>query len=170
MKKLKFGNARKVLDVSGKSKILKNNILNDVSNIEGELELKIYFEAEDKMGLNVKTVTVPFISKLTASSQLHAIVNTLEFDLNNGNVIVQGNISIVESNFQRQKINIVQDVTKKELSNEKDYSMIVYSIKPNDTLWDVSKKFRVKQENIISSNNLEDPYVLKSGEKMYIVR
>lgn len=51
-----------------------------------------------------------------------------------------------------------------------DYSMIVYSVKKDDSLWNISKKFRVKQENVIKSNNLEEPYYLKPGEKIYIVR
>ena len=67
-------------------------------------------------------------------------------------------------------IKIVQDVTQKEIANESDYSMVVYSVKSNDTLWNISKKFRVKQDNIIKSNSLEEPYELNAGDKMYIVK
>lgn len=168
--KIELENARKVIDVFGKSKILKNTISNNMSNIEGELELKIYYEPENKIGLNVKTVTIPFISKVSEQDEIISNIQNIDFDFNNNSLIVKGKIGIVDNNVSKNKINIVQNVTKKELSNYEDYSMIVYCIKPNDTLWDISKKFRVKQENIISSNDLEAPYNLKFGEKMYIIR
>ena len=69
-----------------------------------------------------------------------------------------------------QTISVVQDVIKREIENKDDYGIIVYNIRKNDNLWNVSKKFRVKQENVIKINNLEEPYKLKSGSKIYIVK
>lgn len=69
-----------------------------------------------------------------------------------------------------ETIRIVQNVVKKEALEGEEYSMVVYSVKKNDTLWDVSKKFNIKQESVINSNNLEEPYSLRTGEKIYIVR
>ena len=79
-------------------------------------------------------------------------------------------IEITDNEGNMENINIVQNVTKKYLFPKNDYSMVVYTVKKNDSLWDISKKFKVKQENIINSNQLEEPYYLKSGEKIYIVR
>ena len=142
-----------------------------MSNIEGEVELKIYYELEGKIGLNIKEVTIPFITKVQASNDFNSIIDNIEFDLNEGTVIIKCIVYIEENNLQGNKIDVVQNVIKKELvNNENDYSMIVYNIKPNDTLWDIAKKFRVKQENIINYNELEEPYTLKFGEKMYIIR
>ena len=59
---------------------------------------------------------------------------------------------------------------QKNLVIEDEYGMIVYSVKKNDSLWNVAKKFRVKQESIIHSNELEEPYNLNYGEKIYIIR
>ena len=145
-------------------------MLNGNSNIEGEIELKIYFESEEKIGLEIKTITIPFISKISESNDPISRVDNLEFDFDNNFVFVKGQVSIIESNFSKNRINIVQDVTQKEVTNSDDYSIVIYSVKQNDTLWDVSKKFKVRQENVISSNNLEEPYLLNPGEKIYIVR
>ena len=117
-----------------------------------------------------KNITVPFISKVTAQDEIISNVQDIQFDYNGNTLIVKGKIGIQENNISNNKINIVQNVTKKDRENKDEYSIIVYSIKSNDTLWDISKKFRVKQENIINSNDLEEPYNLKFGEKMYIVR
>ena len=80
------------------------------------------------------------------------------------------NTAEIEIGDDNRIVRVVQNVTKKENLPEETFSMVVYSIKKEDTLWNVSKKFRVKQENIIKSNNLEEPYDLKAGEKLYILR
>ena len=80
-------------------------------------------------------------------------------------------IDIADSTDNKSKtIKIVQNVRKKEELVGNSYSIVVYTVKKNDTLWEVSKKFKIKQESVISSNDLEEPYNLKSGEKLYIVR
>ena len=168
--KIKLENAKKVIDVYGKSKILKNTISNNMSNIEGEIELKIYYEEENKLGLSVQTSAVPFICKVQAQNEFVSSFEDIEFELNGGELLIKGRVKILDDNLKKNKINIVQSVTKKEILNKEDYGIIVYNIKQNDTIWDISKKFRVKQENIINSNNLEEPYTLKTGEKMYIIR
>ncbi|MBR1540036.1 MAG: DUF3794 domain-containing protein [Clostridia bacterium] len=79
-------------------------------------------------------------------------------------------IEIASSNNETETIKIVQNVSKKEISNQEEYSMVVYCVKKNDSLWDISKRFRVNQENIIKSNGLEEPYNLRVGEKIYVIR
>ena len=168
--KIDFESVRKVIDVFGKSKILKNTISNEESNLEGEVELKIYYESENKIGLNIKTINIPFICKTAFQDEFYSSLENLEYDLNDRTLIVKSKVVIRENKTSQNKINVVQGVVKKETTNRDDYSMIVYNVKKNDTLWDISKKFRVKQENIIASNELEEPYNLKFGEKMYIIR
>ena len=154
-------NIRKVIDVYGSCKSLNEN--------EGELYLKIYYESENKMGLNVKNVTVPVILK-SSENKTKTRVENLEFDLNSETIIVHGKILLEKNSSENKMIRVVQDITKKEVSQKDEYSMIVYSVKKNDTLWEVAKKFKVKQENIINSNELNEPYDLKLGEKIYIIR
>ena len=47
--------------------------------------------------------------------------------------------------------------------------MIVYVVKPNDTLWSIAKKNKTTIENIKLLNNLENNNI-KQGEKLYIER
>ena len=154
-------NASRVIDIFGKSKIIKEK--------EGEIELTIYFEKENKIGLNVKEVKIPFIFK-SNSNDILTKLEQLEYDLNDNQVMIKGEIKVSQINSKTQVIQVVQNVTKKDVLQEKEDSMIVYSVKKSDTLWDISKKFRVNQENIIKSNELEEPYHLNFGEKIYIVK
>ena len=47
--------------------------------------------------------------------------------------------------------------------------MVIYFVKPNDSVWDIAKKFKVSSESIINLNNLEDGNIF-SGEKLYIMK
>ena len=99
----------------------------------------------------------------TIVNDLYSLRYSLEFD--------SKEIDIADSTDNKSKtIKIVQNVRKKEELVDNNYSIVVYTVKKNDTLWEVSKKFKIKQESVISSNDLEEPYNLKSGEKLYIVR
>lgn len=159
--RIEIENIQNVIDVFGKSKVIKNN--------EGELELKVYYEAQNKIGLNIKTVNIPFIYK-TNSNEIETEIQNLEFDLNNITLFVNGNIIIKQANKKSSTIKIVQDVVTKPYDLKNEFGMVVYIVKKNDCLWDISKKFKVKQENIIKANDLEEPYNLKYGEKIYIAR
>lgn len=160
--KINIENVKRIVDVFGNSRIIQNN--------EGELDLKIYYEVENKIGLNVQMVKIPFICKKNYS-QVVTRVEKIEYELNDDNMIlITGSIINEEQNIQNHVISVVQDITKKELVDKNNYGIIVYSVKKNDSLWDISKKFKVTQESIINCNNLEEPYELKNGEKMYIVK
>jgi LysM repeat protein len=65
---------------------------------------------------------------------------------------------------------MVSNVNVKENSYKDDYSVVVYFIKPGDTLWDIAKKFRVTVDSLIRINDLENPDIIYPGEKLYIVK
>lgn len=159
--RINLENTTNVIDVFGKCKAIKDE--------EGEVELKIYFESNNKIGLNVKTITLPVINK-KINNQGDLILAQIDFDFNNNVLSILGNMEFQGIDLQKETIKIVQNVVQKNLVIEDEYGMIVYSVKKNDSLWNVAKKFRVKQESIIHSNELEEPYNLNYGEKIYIIR
>ena len=159
--KVNLEDEARVIDVLGKCRMIKNS--------EGEIELKIYYESNHHSGLNIKTITLPVVHK-KLDDQSDLILSQIEFEFHAPVLTIQGNMMIEERNVQEQVIHVVQKVEQQELLEEQEYGMIVYSIKKNDTLWDIAKRFRVKQESIIHSNELEEPYQLNSGEKIYIIR
>ena len=48
--------------------------------------------------------------------------------------------------------------------------MIIYFVKPNDTLWKIAKRFQSTIEDIARVNNLEDPNKLSIGQQLFIPR
>lgn len=71
---------------------------------------------------------------------------------------------------ETKKINIIEDIEEKECEKKNEYSMIVYFVKPCDTVWKIAKMFKVTMESIIRANDLEDPNKINVGEKLYILK
>lgn len=72
--------------------------------------------------------------------------------------------------MERIKNKFIEDIEEKECIKKNEYSMVVYFVKPCDTVWKIAKMFKVTMESIIQANNLEDPNKIKVGEKLYIVK
>ena len=46
--------------------------------------------------------------------------------------------------------------------------MVIYFVKPGDTLWKIAKKFRSTIEDIARVNNIEDIDKIYPGQQLYI--
>ena len=51
---------------------------------------------------------------------------------------------------------------------ELEHILVIYFIKPGDTLWNIAKKFHSTMENIATINQLEDKNKLKVGDQLFI--
>ena len=48
--------------------------------------------------------------------------------------------------------------------------MIIYFVKPGDTIWKIAKKFKSTIEEIVKVNQIEDENMINVGEKLFIPR
>ena len=48
------------------------------------------------------------------------------------------------------------------------YSMVIYFVKPDDTLWRVAKRMKSRVEDIRRVNELIDDDTLSAGQQLYI--
>lgn len=71
---------------------------------------------------------------------------------------------------EEKRVNLIEDFEEKECEKKNEYSMVVYFVKPCDTVWKIAKMFKVTMESIIEANNLEDPNKINVGDKLYIVK
>lgn len=168
--KIEIEDLKRVLDVETKSKILKNTVSGENSNIEGEVELKIYYEVLSKSGLNVKIVNIPFITKTPKLEDVDISVVFKEFDSQDNNLIFRNELVLNDENNMKQRISVIENVEEKVMDNRDDSSMIVYFVKPNDSIWNIAKNFQVTMDSIVKVNNLDNPELIYPGDKLYIVR
>ena len=125
---------------------------------------------KEKNMIIIKEFDVPIISKLESDKDYKLNVKSKEYSLEENNIIVKAQIEAVLENSSFKKISILQDVQVKNTENKEDYSVVVYFVKPNDTIWKIAKKFKVSQESLIRINDLENPDLIYPGDKLYVLK
>ena len=139
-------------------------------NHEYEANFRIYYEADSRNGLNVKDVTIPFIVKLENDSDIEFEIGKKEFTVNNENVNFDVEI-FYKKEFEKSKnISVIENVEFKDLTQDEDYKMFMYFVKPGDTIWNIAKMFKVRKEDIIKNNKIENENKINVGDRLYIMR
>ena len=57
---------------------------------------------------------------------------------------------------------------KEENRDLEDYSLILYIVKKDDTLWKIAKKFSSTIDDIVRVNGIENPDKIEIGQKLFI--
>lgn len=137
-------------------------------NCEGSLNIVVYYCKEENNNLMMKTIEVPFILK-NVSDTSKFNVSFCEVKTSNNEVMCNFKIESTE-NIKYEKVEILNECELVDCKAENNYSMIIYFVKPNDTIWNIAKNFKVSMEQIINLNNISEPEKIKAGEKLYIMK
>ncbi len=164
-----------VLDIQINPSITNTQVRNSKIIYEGNLNLEILFEQNN--GINLRTVDLPFnfdvsSNKIEEKSSIETMLEIKQNDF----IVKDGTIGItigIKFNISEQKnkvLNMIKEVNMEEETNCNTYSMVIYFVKPNDTLWKIAKMFKSTIEDIVKINNIEDVNKIKIGQQLYIPR
>lgn len=159
-----------ILDVNVKIKKINSTKSGNIYNAECEANLEVFFEADNRNGLNVKEITLPFMVKLENDENVNFEIINKQFTVNNENVNCDMEILVKSDKDQMKNIAVIENVEVNILDEEDDYKMFMYFVKPGDSIWEIAKKFRVCKNDIISLNKLENPDKINVGDRLYIMR
>ncbi len=142
---------------------------------EGNLGLEILLETSS--GMTMKTVDLPFNFEVTSDAiDENSIINTDIKIRQNDFVIKDGTIEmtiILEFKTSEQKnrvLNLIEQIKMEESKDCNMYSMVIYFVKPGDTLWKIAKMFKSTVEDIAKINDIEDVNKISVGQQLYIPR
>ena len=85
-----------------------------------------------------------------------------------GNIEAKIDLQFILNMSNTIEINIIDEVNIDESRDKQIYSMIIYFVKPGDTLWKIAKKFRSTVLDIARVNNIEDVDKIYSGQQLFI--
>ena len=166
-----------ILDVECDPKITKINKLNSRINYGGDLELTFIIVGNDS---EVKTVerTIPFefiVDNIKDGENLKidTRIEVKESDYvikTGGDVAISLKLIFNIGMSRNENINIVDNIEVDETNDFEDYSLVIYIVKPGDTLWSIAKKLKSTVDDIVKANAIEDENKIKPGEKLYIPR
>ena len=165
----------RVLDIQTKPTINSAQIRNGKVIYEGNLNLTILFEQGN--GINARNVDLPFnhevlSDKIDENSNIDTVlkIKQNDFIVKDGVIEVAVGIEFNISEQKSQRMNMIEGISLEESKECCNYSMIIYFVKPGDTLWKIAKMFKSTVEDIARLNNIEAVNKLTVGQQLYIPR
>ncbi len=166
----------KIYDVDIKPRIIKQNILNDRIIFEGELNVNFIYSNSQISGIETKNIVIPFNHNMNCEGINQNSKLDVKIEIGTKDIIIMPDESIelkIDLNllidiFKSVEINIINDMKVEENKDNEVYSIIIYFVKPGDTLWKIAKKFRSTVENIARINEIEDENKIYPGQQLFI--
>ncbi len=164
---------------SGDVKIDEINLVVDGLEVNGVLEVHIlYISSDDQIPLNTIKSIVPFTQIIEVRDikedniyNINANIEQLSvMMLDSEEIEVKAGIGINAVVFDKINTKIISDVEVTEFDKDKIMEMpsiIGYTVKQNESLWDIAKRFNVTRLNLMDLNDLEDENIQK-GDKIII--
>ena len=166
----------KLYDVEVKPIIINQTPLIDKIVYEGELALNFLYESNSGRNFEVKTIIVPFNYNMNCPGITKNTEIETTIDVNSEDFTVKSDESIdinIELGFNvsmrnTRTINVIEEINTDEVRNDDRHSLVIYFVKPGDTLWNIAKRFHSTINNIVEANQIEDKNKLKVGEQLFI--
>lgn len=166
----------KIYDVCVRPIMQKVDTRNGRVTFEGEIELEFLYEANNSNRFDSKITKISFnhvinnsnINEFT-SLDTNIEVNTQDFVvIGNGNIEAKIELGIQVRVSKNEKINVIDNIDVEEKAECNQYSMVIYFVKPKDTLWLIAKKFDSTIEEIAKVNEIEDIDKIMPGTQLFI--
>lgn len=168
----------KIYDVDVMPFIIKQNVSNNKILYEGEVTLNFVYSVNNFSGVDTKEITLPFnFSMQSDDIDTNTNIDTgIEVGLQNFVVTSDESIDIkIDLIFKvsmsnNAKINVIDGVELDENRSVYKYSMVIYFVKPGDSLWKIAKKFGSTVAAIAEVNNIEQIDNISVGQQLFIPR
>lgn len=170
-------NNRNIIDVDIEKNITNENKLKDRIIYEGELEFR-FLTASNELEIETKTAKIPFEHIINNVQNAENMNTNMEIEVANQDYIVQDNgeiatnvdLMINTDMYQNAKLNIMDEIQTNGTREEQDYSLIMYIVKKDDTLWNIAKRFGSTVDDIVRTNGIENQDEIYPNQKLFIPR
>ena len=166
----------KIYDAEIMPSIINKNILKDRIMYEGQLEINFIFSAENTSRVDTKNVVIPFTfnmdcAGITPSSEVETKIEITAQDFTimpDGGIDVKIDLSFGVSLSTNQALQVIEEISVDETRNKERCSLVIYFVKPKDTLWSIAKRFRSTVADIAKINGIEDENKIDVGQQLFI--
>ena len=164
-----------LIDAECKPKIINTNKLNSRIMYEGELELNFIIGSLDTQ-VNSARAVVPFEFTVDNIENGEALNIETELEVGAQDYMIKsgGDVAVdVDTIFnigtsKNINMNVIDNIEIEEDRSGEDYSLVIYIVKPGDTLWNIAKKMGSTVTDIVKANAIENENIINVDEKLYI--
>ena len=170
-----IGNHR-IYDVDIKPTIINQTILKNRIVYEGEMELNFLFDSDNSSRIETKNIVLPFnfnmdCANLTESAKVETNIGVILQDftvMTEGSIDIKIDLEFLANISNNQTIQVIEEINTDETRINERCSLIIYFVKPGDTLWNIAKKFHSTVSNIAKMNQIEDENKINIGQQLFI--
>lgn len=133
------------------------------------------FIVKNENDVNTIKASIPFEftlsnSNITPNSNIETELNitSQRYEIQDDGVILDVELEVNTGVQNYDSINFTQNIELMEPQDFDNYSMVIYFVKPGDTLWKIAKLFRSRVEDIARVNGIEDKNKIHIGQQLYI--
>lgn len=168
----------------GENGLIDANCVPKISNVkkinskimyEGEIQINfLYRNTSNQVNSTTSTIPYEFIIDNIKSGEMLNVDTELEMQSQDfvvksgGNVLVNAEIKFNMNISKNQELKIIENIETIENRELEDYSLVIYIVKPGDTLWNIAKRLNSTVDDIAIANGIEDKNSIRAGEKLYI--
>ncbi|MBQ2917210.1 MAG: DUF3794 domain-containing protein [Clostridia bacterium] len=163
----------KLYNVQTVADILNTTVKNGKIIYEGEVKLELLYETNNSVAC--RNIEIPFNFEIVSEDiNENCVTNTQidvrrdDFVVNNGNIDTNIELEFGITISRSSKLNIINEISLQDTRDNNIYSMVIYFVKPDDTLWKIAKKFRSTISDITRVNGIEDENKIYVGQQLYI--
>lgn len=165
-----------IYDVEVRPVILERSVMNSKVMFEGELLLKFIYSINNNSGVSVKEMKLPFEYKVEVPNVTANTNISTQIEVASQNFVV-GTDAMIEGKIELEfilnisntlQINIIDEVSVDETRNKEIYSIVIYFVKPGDSLWKIAKQFGSTVSDIVRVNKIEDENKIYPGQQLFI--
>ena len=164
-----------LLDVDVLPEIIKEDKIYSKILYEGEIELKFTFLKSNSQ-IETRETKIPFDYVIEDLENAETMRTNNEIEIRNQDFIIQdgGNITsnidlgINTDIYKVANMNLIDTIEENGEREEQDYSLIIYIVKKDDTLWNIAKQFGSTVDDIARTNGIENRDLIMPGQKLYI--
>ena len=173
--RLEDGEYTKVCDVQVMPVVSDMNISRDRVRVDGDLNLNFILTNDGNDTITTLNRQVPFnftqeIQGLTEDSKVDMEIVPMfrEFVTDGMEVTVKVDLGVNTNSYNLENVNVIDEIEELDEECANPYSMVIYFVKPGDTLWKIAKKYRSTVEDIARVNDIENPDKIDVGMQLFI--
>ena len=163
-----------IYDVEITPVVLEKKMANSRVMFEGELNLKFIYAMNNAVSL--KEVKLPFeyameVSHIDSNTNIETNIEVASQNFivgTDGMIDAKIDLAFSLDVVTNTTINMIDEVNIDETRSKEIYSIIIYFVKPGDTLWKIAKEFRSTVADIVRVNKIEDENKIYPGQQLFI--
>ncbi|MBC2579895.1 SPOCS domain-containing protein [Clostridium sp. DJ247] len=173
-------NAPKVSEIimsCGKVCITDKKLVEDKLIMDGVLNTQVLYKTNDeKKPVYTVSEEIPFSSsveipgcKIDMQSVAKVFLENLEASIEANTIAIKALVNVYgRVNYVTHKEFLVDVVPVEGELPKKKASLTIYVVQHGDTVWKISKKYYTTIDDLVKLNSIEDPDVIKAGDKLII--